>query len=35
MRSYTITGVTTNNEGNYTVVITNSCGSVDQQQHSR
>ena len=26
--SYTITGVTTNNEGNYTVVVTNSCGSV-------
>jgi len=26
--NYTITGVTTNNEGNYMVVITNSCGSV-------
>ena len=26
--NYTITGVTTNNEGNYTVVITNACGSV-------
>ena len=25
---YTITGVTTNHEGNYTVVVTNACGSV-------